>query len=231
MKYLKISNRVANLSNKVAYLYFVLVWMKSRNKSINRSYLAKCLNIKDLGTISEYLQILVREKLISISYLEEFGIDYKTHLIVNILPCKGYFLVKDSFIYKRINSASKGFILRLRCFCWNDSLKIYCSFAKLASCIGMCGKTLKKYLRNNFTLPCGAVFFRQLNKFQKKFNNIKNQIIRKISNYLDLSEYSRKAKWCLTHFNGFNIGIYDWLISGVKRHSTPVVQPDIKYVF
>lgn len=231
MKYLKISNRVANLSNKVAYMYFVLVWMKSRNKSITRSYLAKCLNIKDLGTISEYLQILIKENLISLSYLEVFGKDYKTRLIVNILPCKGYFLVKDSFIYKRINSASKGFILRLRCFCWNDSLKIYCGFTKLASCMGMCGKTLKKYLQNNFTLPCMGVFFRQLNKFQKKFNNVKNQIVRKISNFLDLPEYSRKAKWCLDNFNGFNTGIYNWLISGVKKHSTPVEQPQINYMF
>lgn len=231
MKYLKISNRVANLSNKVAYMYFVLVWMKSRNKYITRSYLAKCLGIKDLGTISEYLQVLVREKLISLSYLEVFGKDYKTRLIVNILPCKGYFLVKDSFIYKKINSASKGFILRLRCFCWDDSLKIYCGFTKLSSLLGMCEKTLKKYLMNNFQLPCMGMFFRQLNQLQRKFNSAKNQIVRKISNFLDIPEYSRKAKWCLQKFNGFNIGIYNWLISGVKKHSTPVEQPKINYVF
>ena len=55
--------------------------------------------------------------------------------------------------------------------------------------------------------------------------------VRKISNFLDIPEYSRKAKWCLQKFNGFNIGIYNWLISGVKKHSTPVEQPKINYVF
>lgn len=210
-EYIKINKKIKDLSNQAACLYGFLVLYK--NKSLSRAYMAKILNVKDLDTISDHLNKLVKAGLIKISHY--YAGYNKKRFRIHIVASKSYFLVKKSFFYNSLDPVRRGFILRLRCFCWDDSLKLCESACEISK------STLKKYLGNNLTLPCMGAFFRQLNKFQKKVKQTLNQTVSKIKSYFDVSY--RKAKWALDHFTGKNPSIYNWLISGVRKKSFQII--------
>lgn len=230
MTYYQIPKKIAQVSNKTAYLYFTLCWMKGHHRHISRAYLAKALGITSkLDQVTEYLRRLESIGLIKIGH---YRLGLNLHLAVSILPCRDYYLVSSDFLKVSEDSAYKGFLLRLRCFCWDDSLKIALEREQLAEALDMCKPTLRKYLKD-YKLAHSEYFFKQKNKWQKateRFAKYKQTIINKIKACMTSPHLVRRAKWALDHFTGFNVHIYDWLISGL-RWKTPKPQEELNIKF
>lgn len=217
MKYIKIDKRIASLSNKAAYLYAVLVWLKATGRYITRAYLAKSLNIKSVGLVSKYLKEIESVGLISRTYIEEFGDNYKTHLDVEISPVRSYFLVKKGFIFVRKDSAYKGLILRARVYSFDDTLKF---FNNLSSLLCVCERTLRKYIQSY--LPFNALFFRSLTKWQREARKEASRLTKSVSECLYIAGCERRAKWALNH--KLTDSLYRWVLTGLTKKPVKSVE-------
>lgn len=229
--FLKIDKRVNQLNDTDTIVYMILVYAKFKNKQISRAYIAHC--IKTNSTESDYVTHCLRR-------IETLGLikrtptfknahcgGYITRVLDYELTYENYFMITLNLVEYDFDPKLKGFLLKLRTLCYDDSLKIKSEYNKtdIARYMGVSLSTLKRKLDALKALGClteendpEPTYFIKRDALTRLSDNRLNELNTILLQASKESKLYKQAKWYYDNYIYLQSDaneIYDKMISGL----------------
>ena len=150
LNYRKITERIAdNLTLAQIYGFYVLAMKSDYNTNeshINQTTLAQLLNV-DRTTIIRWLKVYEENNLLSVEHTHIINEDRQL-VKKNIyrLNTDNYKLIGDGLLNMNVSNEIKGFLILIKCRCYNCTNLCEYSIRQLSETTSICKSTIGKYL-------------------------------------------------------------------------------------
>jgi len=151
LNYRKITERIAdNLTLAQIYGFYVLAMKSDYNTNeshINQTTLAQLLNV-DRTTIIRWLKVYEENNLLSVEHTHIINEDRQL-VKKNIyrLNTDNYKLIGDGLLNMNVSNEIKGFLILIKCRCYNCTNLCEYSIRQLSETTSICKSTLGKYMK------------------------------------------------------------------------------------
>ena len=150
LNYRKITEKIAdNLTLAQIYGFYVLAMKSDYNTNeshINQTTLAQLLNV-DRTTIIRWLKVYEENNLLSVEHTHIINEDRQL-VKKNIyrLNTDNYKLIGDGLLNMNVSNEIKGFLILIKCRCYNCTNLCEYSIRQLSETTSICKSTIGKYL-------------------------------------------------------------------------------------